>query len=138
MQHSYAKPLPKIEKDSLPYWLSLKEHCMRIQRCRACSLWYFPPGDYCRHCLSEDVVWEPVSGRGTVYSHVTMHRAYEPAYEFEIPYNVSLVDLDEGVRVYTNVVQCAPSDVRVGLRVEVLYEDVTPEITLAKFRPQRS
>jgi uncharacterized OB-fold protein len=76
-----------------------------------------------------------VSGQGTVYSYVTMHRAYTPAYEGEIPYNVSLVDLDEGVRVWTNVIGCDPSQVRCGMRVEVVYEDVTPEVTLAKFRP---
>jgi uncharacterized OB-fold protein len=138
MQRPYEKPLPTIEPDALPFWDSLREHRMRIQRCRACGLWYFPPGDYCRHCLSDDISWEPVIGKATVYSHVTMHRAYAPAYESEIPYNVSLVDLDEGVRLYTNVVQCAPSEVRVGMRVEVVYDDVTAEITLARFRPLRT
>ena len=85
--------------------------------------------------LAAEVAWTPVSGKGTVYSTVTMHRAYTQAYEGEIPYNLSLVDLDEGVRVWTNVIGIPPAEVKCGLRVEVVYEDVTPEITLAKFRP---
>jgi uncharacterized OB-fold protein len=132
---TYAKPLPKLEPDARPYWDSLREHNMRVQRCRACERFYFPPSDYCPRCLSNDVEWAPVSGRGTVYTWVTMHRAYTPAYDQEIPYNVSLVDLEEGVRVWTNVVGCEPSEVYCGMPVEVVYDDVTSETTLAKFRP---
>ena len=131
----YDKPLPKIEPDTQPYWEHLKAHRMHVQRCSACQRFYFPPSDYCPHCLSRDVAWTPVSGRGTVYSWVTMHRAYTPAYEDELPYNVSLVDLEEGARVWTNVIGCAPADVYCGMRVEVVYEDVNEEIALAKFRP---
>jgi uncharacterized OB-fold protein len=131
----YSKPLPKIEPEARPYWQYLKEHRLHVQRCARCAVYLFPPGVFCPRCLSAELVWTPVSGRGTVYAWVTMHRAYLPAYEPEVPYNVSLVELDEGVRLWTNVVGCAPSEVRCGMRVEVVYEDVTSEITLAKFRP---
>ena len=131
----YMKPLPQMEPEAKPYWEYLRQHELRIQRCNACQKYFFPPEVYCPHCLSEDVAWTPVSGKGTVYSWVNFHRAYTPAYEGEIPYNVSLIDLDEGVRLYSNVVGIPAADVKCGLRVEVIYEDVTPEITLAKFRP---
>ena len=131
----YARPLPLIEPDAKPYWDYLKQHRMHVQQCQACAAYYFPPSDYCPNCLSDRVEWRPVSGRATVYAWVTMHRAYTPAYEGDVPYNVSLVDLEEGARLWTNVIDCPPDDVRCGLAVEVVYEDVTPEITLAKFRP---
>ena len=131
----YAKPLPQREPEAKPYWEYLKQHQLHIQRCQQCEQFFFPPRDFCPHCLSSEVAWTPVSGRGTVYSWVTMHRAYTPAFESEVPYNVSLVDLDEGVRLFTNVIGCEPSAVRCGMRVRVVYEDVTPEVTLAKFEP---
>jgi uncharacterized OB-fold protein len=131
----YLKPLPQMEPEAKPYWEYLKQHQMHVQKCQGCGKFFFPPKEYCPRCLSHDVAWTPVSGKGTVYSTVTMHRAYTPAFEGEIPYNLSLVDLDEGVRVWTNVIGIPPSEVKCGLKVEVVYEDVTPEITLAKFRP---
>ena len=97
----YTKPLPQMEPEARPYWGHLKNHLMHIQKCQACSQFFFPPKEFCPHCLAAEVAWTPVSGKGTVYSTVTMHRAYTPAYEGEIPYNLSLIDLDEGVRVWT-------------------------------------
>jgi uncharacterized OB-fold protein len=131
----YAKPLPKIEPDAARYWDSLKHHSMLVPRCRACGQSYFPPSDFCPQCLSDDTEWVAVSGSGSVYSSVTMHRAYTPAYEQDVPYNVSLVDLDEGVRMWTNVIGCPPSEVHCGMRVEIVYEDVTDNVTLARFQP---
>ncbi|MFI5266915.1 MAG: Zn-ribbon domain-containing OB-fold protein [Chloroflexota bacterium] len=131
----YGKPLPHIDPDAQPYWTSLKEHQMRVQQCQACQRFFFPPSDYCPRCLSGELEWQPVIGHGSVYAAITMHHVYRPAYKEGVPYNISLVDLDEGARLWTNVVGCPPSEVRCGMRVELVYEDVTPEITLAKFRP---
>ena len=75
------------------------------------------------------------SGWGTVYSFTVTHQNQAPGFREELPYVLAIVELDEGVRMMTNVVGCAPDAVRVGMRVEVVFEDVTPEITLAKFRP---
>jgi uncharacterized protein len=132
----YAKPLPHIDPDALPYWASLREHQMRIQKCQACQRFFFPPSDYCPRCLSGEVEWQAVSGRGSVYAAITMHHVYRPAYKQEVPYNISLVDLDEGARVWTNVIGCPPAEVCPGMPVEVVYEDATDDITLAKFRPR--
>src|ERR687894_808685 len=86
---TYAKPLPQMEPEAKPYWEYLKQHELRIQRCNACQQFFFPPEQFCPHCLSDDVEWTQVSGKGTVYTTVTYHRAYTPAYEGEVPYNVS-------------------------------------------------
>ena len=84
--------------------------------------------------MSNDYQWVPLSGKGTVYSHIAYHRAWHPSYQDKVPYNVSLVDLNEGGRLVTNVVGCAPEDVKIGMNVEVIYEDL-PEYTLPKFQP---
>ncbi|MSP56008.1 MAG: hypothetical protein EXR69_10450 [Myxococcales bacterium] len=131
----YLKPVPKVEPEAAPYWQSLRDHAMKVQHCDSCGHWYFPPSTHCPACLSADVTWRPVSGRAVVWSSATMHRAYLPAYEGEIPYNLSLVELDEGPRVWTNVVEIPPDQVRIGLNVRVRYDDVTPGLTLARFIP---
>ena len=131
----YAKPVPKIEPEAAAYWESLKQHAMRVQRCQTCGEWYFPPSTHCPKCLSTDVEWTPVSGRGVVWSSATMHRPYLPAYEAEIPYNLAIVELAEGPKLWTNVVDVPPDRVEIGMAVEVRYDDVTPELTLARFVP---
>ena len=81
--------------------------------------------------------WVSLSGKGIVYSHVTYHRAWHPAYQDKVPYNVSLIETDEGVRMVSNVVNCRPEEVFIGMPVEVVYEDFE-DYTLPKFRPVKS
>src|SRR4029434_2452257 len=95
----------------------------------------FYPRAVCTVCLSSEVEWERASGRGTVYSFTVTHQNQAPGFRDELPYVLAIVELDAGPRVMTNVVECSPDTVRIGLPVEVVYDDVTPEITLAKFRP---
>ena len=108
---------------------------MHIQRCQACEPVLLSAQEFCPHCLATEVAWTPVSGRAPS-TPVTMHRAYTPAYEGEIPYNLSLVDLDEGVRVWTNVIGIPRRRGQLRPAGEVVYEDVTPDRP-AKFRPLR-
>ena len=75
------------------------------------------------------------SGRATVYSFTVTHQNQAPGFREELPYVLALVELEEGPRLMTNVVDCAPAEVRIGMPVEVVFEDCTPEITLPKFRP---
>jgi len=79
--------------------------------------------------------WLPVSGRGTVFSFAVMHQVYHPGFAAEVPYAVVLVALDEGPRMISNVVGCATSAIRVGMPLEVVFEPVSPDVTLPKFRP---
>ena len=130
---SYDKPVPKIEPEAAPYWEYLRQHDIHLQRCDHCEEAYFPPSTHCPACLSPDVTWTPVAGTGRVWATATMHRAYLEAYEPEIPYNISIVELDEGPKVWTNVVAVPVDDVRVGMRVSVRYDDVAEDLTLARF-----
>jgi uncharacterized OB-fold protein len=130
----YAKPLPRPDADSRPFWESCKAHAMALQQCAACGRFRYPPRLTCPHCLSEDARWTPVSGRGQVFLSLVMHRPYGPAWEGDVPYNVAMIELDEGVRLWSNVVGCDPDAVQIGDRVQVSYDDVTPEFTLPRFR----
>ncbi len=131
----YQKPLPIPNEDTKPFWDGLKEHRLRIQKCRQCGQFRFPPRVICPHCMSLESEWVEIKGMGTVYSFTIVHHAYTPAYESEIPYVVAIVELEEGIRLITNIIGCKPEQVQIGMPVELAFEDVTPEFTLHKFRP---
>ena len=132
---SYRKPLPRIDEESRGYWEALARHELYLQRCRDCGTKRFPPRAVCPACLSSASAWVRASGRGTVYTFTVTHQNQAPGFREEVPYVLAVVELAEGPRLMTNIVGCAPDAVRIGMPVEVVFEVVTPEITLAKFRP---
>jgi hypothetical protein len=83
------------------------------------------------------MTWISTSGKGTIYSFVIYRRAYHPGFEDQLPYVVALVQLEEGPRLISNIVDCDPQAVRCDMPVEVVFDDVTPDVTLFKFRPRR-
>jgi hypothetical protein len=118
-------------------WLdAARRHELVVQRCAGCGALRFPARSICSRCLSRDATWVPTSGRGTVFSFAVMHQAMHPGFAAEVPYAVVVVELEEGPRVLSNLVDCPPAEVRIGLPVEVVFEAVTPEVTLPKFRPR--
>lgn len=130
----YRKPLPRVTPDNRPFWEWARRHQLRLQRCGDCGRFRYPPGPVCPGCLTEWSEWTPVSGRGTVSSWVVFHKAYFPAFAEEIPYAVVQVELEEGPRLLANLVDVPVAQIAVGLPVEVVFDDVTPEITLPRFR----
>jgi hypothetical protein len=126
-------PLPAITDDTRPFWAACRRHQLVVQRCTACAAFRHPPTPVCWRCRSFAHEWVPVSGRGTIFSFAVVHRAFLPALEAAVPYTVIVVALDDapGVRLVSNLVEGAPA---VGRPVEVLFEDVTPEVTLPRFR----
>jgi hypothetical protein len=131
----YRKPLPRIDEESRGFWEGLARHELGVQRCRACGTVRFYPRAVCPACLSGDTEWRRASGRGTVYSFTVTRQNQAPGFREEVPYVLAVVELEEGVRLMTNIVGCPPDQVRIGMPVEVVFDDVTPEVTLAKFRP---
>lgn len=129
----YNRPLPVPDGDTAPYWEAAREGRLMIQRCGGCDRHVFYPRSICPHCGSVELEWVQASGRGTVYSYTVVHRAPSPAFKEDVPYVVALIDLDEGVRMMSNIL-APPGDVKIGARVEVVFDPVTPEITLPKFR----
>jgi hypothetical protein len=132
---SYRKPLPRIDEETRGFWEALARHELYLQRCRSCGTVRFYPRAVCPACLADAVEWVRASGRGTVYSFTVTYQNQAPGFREEVPYVLAIVELAEGVRVMTNVVGCSPDQVGIGMPVGVVFDDVTPEITLPKFKP---
>ncbi|OBF62470.1 nucleic acid-binding protein [Mycobacterium sp. 852002-53434_SCH5985345] len=124
---------PAITKDTEFFWNGLRDNKLLIQRCGGCGQLRHPPRPMCPHCRSLD--WDAVesSGRGTVYSHVMPHEPKFPFFEY--PYVVVLVELEEGVRLVSNLTGVDPPDVRTGMPVEVYYQSFDNDLVLHQFRP---
>ncbi|WP_291408722.1 OB-fold domain-containing protein [Actinophytocola sp.] len=130
-----ARPLPTPTDLTRPFWAGLAEGALRLQRCVECGHLRNPIATVCPECLSADHAWEQVSGLGTVFSTIVFHQVYNEAFATDVPYNVSIVELDEGPHVLSNVVGKPPGEVRVGDRVRVVLTEVAPGVTIHQFRP---
>ncbi len=135
MTTEYRKPLPLRTEENAPYLDGLKQRRLLLQRCDGCGKLRYPAAMFCPSCLAEGAQWVEVSGRGTVYSFIILHQPYHPGFRDELPYNVAVVELEEGPRVVTNIVGCANEDIKIGMGVTAEYFDATPEATILKFRP---
>jgi uncharacterized OB-fold protein len=125
---------PSVSLDTQFFWDGVSGHKLLIQRCTACARLRHPPRPMCPHCNA--LSWDTLesAGRGAVFSFVMpLHPPYP---WFEYPYIVVLVDLDEGIRLVSNLVGIAPADVTIGMRVEVFYEHFDDGLVLPQFRPE--
>jgi uncharacterized OB-fold protein len=129
------KPLPRPSEDSAPYWEAARRGELRMQQCGDCGHVRFPPSLLCARCLSEASDWVRLSGRGHVFSFIVIHQSQHPAFNGDTPYNVAIIELDEGPRLHTNIVECANDQIYIGMPVEVVFDRVSDEVTLPKFRP---
>jgi hypothetical protein len=128
------KPLPHPTPLTQPFWDAAKQHRLVLPRRKDGTYFWYPrtlePGT-----LTAGWDWAPASGRGVVYSFTVDRRGTAPAFAAGAPYVIAIVELAEGPHFTTNIVGCAPGDVRIGMPVEAVFEDVTAEIALVKFRP---
>lgn len=145
----YNKPLPKPDPVTKPYWDSVKEHAMKIQKCNDTGKYFFYPRGLSPFTGSTNISWEPVSGRGEIYGFTIIPSQRSAWPGFEAPYVVAMVELEEGARLMTNIVNVIENEdasveekfeelknkIHVGMKVKVVYDDVTDEITLPKFEP---
>ena len=130
----YLKPLPTITDENRPFWQGCKEGKLRMQQCGDCGHIRYPISHCCPKCLSYKFEWKDLSGRGVVFSYVVFHQLYNKAFEQDIPYNVALVQLEEGPRMYSNVVGVDNDAVKVGDKLEAVFDAVTPEVTIPRFK----
>lgn len=130
----YLKPLPTLTDDNRPFWDACRQHRLQMQQCEDCGHIRFPINRVCPRCLGDAFHWQALSGHGTGFSYVVFHQVYDKAFANDVPYNVALVQLDEGPRIYSNVVGVPNDAVEVGDRVSVTFDAVTPEITIPRFR----
>ena len=129
-------PLPRPTPLSRPHWDGCRAGVLRVQHCTSCGAYVFIPQWFCTSCQSEELEWVESTGSGTVYSLTTVYRPQRP--EFEVPYTVAIVELDEGFHMLPNLVDCEIEDRRIGRPVEVTFRRMSDEITLPMFRPRET
>lgn len=130
----YGKPLPQVRRETRGFWEGCKRHELLIQRCEDCGTYRHYPRPMCACCGSWNVEWAKATGKGRVYSYIVTHQLFHPAFFDDVPYAVVIVELEEGVRMVSNIVDCGPDEVYIGMPVEVVFDDVTEEVTLPRFR----
>jgi uncharacterized OB-fold protein len=130
-----GKPRPRISPDNAPFWDGCRRHELQLPFCAACGKAHLPPGPVCPFCFDDRLDWRRASGRGTVTSFTVVHQPWFPAFKAEIPYNVVQVELAEGPRLAANLVAAPNTALHIGLPVEVVFDDVAPDLTLPRFKP---
>jgi hypothetical protein len=135
----YAGPIPVPMPETQPYWAAARRHELCLPWCVPCGAFFFYPRAACPSCLSGQIEWRRVSGRGRLHTFTLVHRGPK-GFPLPTPYVLAVVELDEGPRIMTNLVGVAatPDAVRIGMAVEVTFVDATDEIGLPHFRPAGS
>ena len=130
------RPLPVPNEVSRPYWDACRRHELTFMRCRSCGHAFFPPARACIRCLSFDLAWERSSGRGVIDTYTLIVK--EPSPGFPLPTVLATINLEEGHYMFSDIVECDPTDVACDLPVEVVFYEINDEITLPMFRLVRS
>lgn len=125
---------PLVTHDSKPYWDGLQEHKLLFQRCAHCGKPRLPASFLCPHCLSTEYNWEQSRGYGRIYSYVVYRHAFHAAFKGIVPYVVATVELDEGVRMLTNIPMCDMDKIACEAPVKIEYVDTVDGITMPVFR----
>lgn len=131
-----ARIVPAPDAVTEPFWKAAARGVLSMQRCGTCKKLVFYPRPICPNCGSQRLEWETLSGVGTVYSFSVVYRPAHPGMAQEVPYVVALVEIEDGVRLMTNLVECDPDKIEVGMEVEAVFEKLSDEISLPLFRPK--
>jgi uncharacterized OB-fold protein len=127
-------PLPDLaDPVTAPFWAATSDHRLTAPRCTSCQHLLWPPEIVCPECYGTTFHWEDVPHTGVIWSYATYHRALDPAFADRVPYVVGLVELLPEVKMY-GIVLAEPDEVQIGHRVGAVFEDVTDEITLVRWR----
>lgn len=133
---SYAKPLPELgDEVNGPYWEAARAHRLEMPVCNDCGhrVWY--PRRFCPVCWSDDMSWVELSGEGRLWTFTEIHVPfYDETWADDVPYVVVVVELEEGPRMLSNLVEPDVESLAIGDRVHVVFDDVTPDVTLPRFR----
>ncbi|MFJ7194471.1 MULTISPECIES: Zn-ribbon domain-containing OB-fold protein [unclassified Streptomyces] len=127
--------LPEPDAFSRPYWDAAARGQLLLRRCRACGRAHHYPREFCPHCWSEDVVWEPASGDATLYTWSVVHRNDLPPFGARVPYVAAVVDLAEGPRMMTEIVGCEESALAIGMALRVDFRQEEGAEAVAVFHP---
>ncbi|MBT4512229.1 MAG: Zn-ribbon domain-containing OB-fold protein [Chloroflexi bacterium] len=120
-----------LYRSSTPFWDGVKEDKLLLQKCKSCGSFLNPPRPMCPKCQSMEQEWVPATGKGKLYSWVTYQESPHPA--FKAPYSAVLIELEEGVRIVSNMVKVKPEELQIGMPVQVTFEKVAEDLILPKF-----
>lgn len=129
-----SRPVPAPTEETLPYWEAARDGRLIFQHCRACNYRQFYPRTLCQRCGSTDLGWMDATGWGVIYTFTVVHRPPSPAFAELVPYVCAVIELDEGVRMLSNVVDCDPQRIRIGQRVRVDFLRLNDDINLPVFK----
>lgn len=129
------KPLPVATEWSRPFWEGARQHKLLLKKCAKCGHLDHPPYLFCTNCMAEEHEWIEASGKGTLYSYAINTFGVPFPFWDDMPYVLAIIDLDEGPRVISNIVECDLEQLENQMRLEVVFDDVSPEVTLPKWRP---
>jgi uncharacterized OB-fold protein len=132
-----AMPQPLADAITLPFWQAAAEHRLVVQRCTSCGRTRLPPAPLCPACRSADADWKQVSGRGEIYTYTTVHRPIAAGQP--LPTIIAVIALEDagGVRIMSNLVGAKPEEIAIGLPVELVWEDMSADLAIPRFRPAR-
>jgi uncharacterized OB-fold protein len=131
---AYKRPLPRRRGFAGEFYDFCKKHELRFQRCTDCGTWRHVPRDMCAQCGSFNWEWAQSSGKGKLFSWTTAVQPMLPQFTDLVPYSPVVIEMDEGVRLVSWLTNVPPEELRLGLPVEVAFDDVTAEVTLPKFK----
>ena len=129
----FEKPLPLRSPAAIPFWNGLQTESVRLQQCDDCSRWVFYPRNHCPKCLGSSLTWREVSGEGVLYSYTVARQPTAPHFADEVPQLLAIVELKEGVRMTSTIVNVDVDDLQVGMPLEPYFDHVTNEVTLLRF-----
>ena len=131
----YQKPLPVIEPFTEAFWEGTRNNKLLVQTCGECEARIFFPRQQCPECWSDNLGWIEASGKAEIFAFSVTYEGVEPAFVDDLPIVLAWVDLPEGIRMQTNIVECDPDSIEIGQQVEVVFNKVSDEISLPYFRP---
>jgi uncharacterized OB-fold protein len=132
-----AMPPPLADATTLPWWRAAAEHRLLVQRCTSCGRTRLPPAPICPECRCADADWKQVPGRGEVYSYTTVFRPIVAGQT--LPFVIAVIALAEagGVRILSNLVGASADEIAIGMPVELVWEDMSPDLAIPRFRPAK-
>ena len=131
----WNKPLPTISGETRPFWDACRRGELLIQKCDRCGEYQFYPRGICANCWDTEIACVKATGKGTVWTYTVTHQNRTTGFVEDVPYVLALVELDEGVKMFTNIVQCEPREVTIGIPVKVTFVPATDQISVPYFKP---
>jgi uncharacterized OB-fold protein len=130
-------PPPMVDATSLPWFQAAAEHRLVVQRCTSCEQTRLPPAPVCPECRSPDSDWKEVAGRGEVYTYTLVHRPIAAGQK--LPFVIAVIALEDsgGVRIISNLVDLDSDELEIGMSVELVWEDMSADLSIPRFRPRR-